>query len=240
MKYFKFTQVDAATGISVNQETPKEGPRNPDVTGLEVLFQDQINTCFFYGQSSSTRAKANPENQCYQITLAELAEAVSINIAHLNERNKIAVYEEEKALRRTHLVGKYDETAAVAGIYKYEQAKAYLADPTAAAPALDAEALHRGTTTAALAQRIVDRHEEFRAKEAKIAGLRGKQLDRMEAFTFDAADPIASWTEFNKVETIGTQKRQVFEDGQTVEKDVPIEARYYGPELGARYAAAGS
>ena len=226
------------TGISVNRETSKEGPKFPDIPGLNVLLQDGINSCFYYATVGQT-AEPNPENQCWELTLAEFADSIKVCLDKELGLAKEAVYEEERGLRRVHLVGKYDDTASVAGIYKYEQAKALLADPTASAPDIVAEATVRGVTPAELAARIVQNHESFRVKEALIAGLRGKQLDRMNAFQFDATDPWGSWQEFMKLEVIGTREEQVFESGEMVTKDIDVTARYYGPELGVRYTMAG-
>lgn len=238
MKYFKLTQVDSVTGISVNRETSKEGPKFPDIPGLNVLLQDNINSCFYYATVDET-AEPDPENQCWELTLAEFAAAIKVCLDKELGLAKEAVYEEERGLRRVYLVGKYDDTASVAGIYKYEQAKALLADPTASAPDIAAEATVRGVTPAVLAARVVQHHESFRAKEALIAGLRGKQLDKMNAFQFNAADPWGSWQEFMRTEVIGTREQQVFENGQMVTKQVDVTVRYYGPELGSRYEMAG-
>jgi hypothetical protein len=234
MRYFKFTQIDSVTGISVNRETSREGPKNPDIDGLQILMQDGINSCFFYGTVSST-AEPNPENQCWELTPQEFADAVKANLDREVDRAREQLFEEERSLRRVYLQGKYDDTASIAGIYKYDQAKAYLADSTKPAPALEAEAAVRGVTAQALAERIVANHESFRNKEAIIAGLRGKQLDRINAFQFDEADPWGSWQEFFKLETVGTRTEKRFRDGGTVDEDVPIHVRHYGPELSTRY-----
>jgi hypothetical protein len=234
MRYFKFTQIDSVTGISVNRETSREGPKNPDIDGLQILMQDGINSCFFYGTVSSN-AVPDPENQCWELTPQEFADAVKANLDREIDRAREQLFEEERGLRRVYLQGKYDDTASIAGIYKYDQAKAYLADNTTPAPALEAEASVRGVTVQVLAQRVVANHESFRTKEATIAGLRGKQLDRINGFQFEEADPWGSWQEFFKLETIGTRTEQAFENGQMVEKEVPIQVRHYGPELGARY-----
>jgi hypothetical protein len=234
MRYFKFTQVDSITGISVNRETSKEGPKNPDIDGLQILMQDGINSCFFYGTVSSS-AVPNPENQCWELTLQEFADAVKANLDREVDRAREQLFEEERGLRRVYLQGKYDDTASIAGIYKYDQAKAYLAGNPGSYQVLQTEANVRGVTLQVLAERIVANHESFRNKEAIIAGLRGKQLDRINGFQFDEADPWGSWQEFFKLETIGTRTEQMFENGQMVDEEVPIQVRHYGPELGARY-----
>jgi hypothetical protein len=234
MRYFKLTQVDSITGISVNRETSKEGPRFSDLPGLNVLLQDNINSCFFYATVGQA-AQPDPENQCWELTLQEFAAAIKINLDREIDRAREQLFEEERGLRRVYLQGKYDDTASIAGIYKYEQAKAYLAGDPGVKPVLETEASIRGVAVQVLAEKIVANHESFRNKEAIIAGLRGKQLDRINNFQFDAADPWGSWQEFFKLETIGTRTEQVFENGQMVDEEVPIQVRHYGPELGARY-----
>ena len=88
---------------------------------------------------------------------------------------------------RQLVFGKYDDTATSSGIYKYNEAIKFLADGT---PSLDitTEASVREVTETEIAEKIVVNHEAFRVKEAKIAGLRGKILDRLDAYTFDATD----------------------------------------------------
>jgi hypothetical protein len=239
MKYFKFTQIDPTTGISINRQTPKEGPRDPDIKGLQVLFRDNIEPHLHFGTADDD-ATDDPDNQCWIITSEEFAVYVRRYIEHEIWHAKPKLYEEENALRRAHLVGKYDDTATVAGVYKYEQAKAVLTGRSISTTAVKDEATFRGVDPAVLAQRIVERHEEFRAKESKIAGIRGKQLDRLESFTVDDADPWASFQEFHKLEEVGTREEQVFENGERVTKQVPVTVRYYGIELGARYQNSGS
>ena len=236
MRYFKLTQVDAKTGVSVNRETSKEGPKFPDISGLNVLLQDNINSCFYYA-TADKKAKPDPENQCWELTLAEFADAIKACLDRTIGETIDALYREERDMRRVHLVGKYDDTASIAGIYKYEQAKALL-DGAPAGPDIAAEASVRGVTPLELAARIVQHHESFRAKETLIAGLRGKQLDRINGFQFNAADPWGSWQEFMKTEVIGTREEQAFENGEAVTKQVDIVARYYGAELGARFDVA--
>lgn len=222
MKYVKFTQVDAKTGISANMQTPKEGATNPYIKGLNILFQDNRIKEFFYGTADDD-AVDNPDNQCWFITYEEFAEIVKDNLYHLIELNKQLLYNEEIQLRRQLLVGKYDDTASIAGIYKYDQAKKLLNDSTYFAPEIEQEATYRNIDKNELALKIVEHHESFRYKEAKIAGIRGKQLDRLNNFVFDYSDAWSNWEEFHKMEKIGEYEN----------KDVMV--RYYGFELMERY-----
>ena len=237
MKYFKFTKVDSRTGISINVKSPIGSPVFPNIKGLQVLTQDPMITEFWYGTGDSTRTKTitslNPvhesdptqseyvettieeevsydtENQVWELTKEEYADALQICINHLIAQKKENLYEEEK-MYRDQVLGKYHATATVAGIYKYEQAKKVLSDPTDSAPEVRTEATARGLTVEQMAQRIVNNHEEFRTLEAKIAGIRGKILDRLNSFTFDSNDPETSWNSLNEQEFIEENVRVSF------------------------------
>jgi len=232
MKIFKFKKVDAKTGISVDIEKPREGPTNPNLPGLEVVFDFGG---FNYGTVDNT-ATAEPENYIYEIDQAELDQAIKDKTLQYLRDRKEEVYKQEKDLRQ-QLFGKYHDTASLAGVYKYEQALAVLADPTADAPEIEAEATARGVDIDVIAQRIVDNHLAFRVKEAKLAGLRGKITDRLDAFVFDDADAIGSWKELmERTEVIG--QREPNEIGGLpggVEEDLDVIVGYYSPELNTRW-----
>ena len=239
MKYFKFTKIDSRTGISVNVKTPIGNPVFPYIEGLKVLIQDAIFSEFWYGTGDSTRtviqSVRNPafdtdpsqpeyietetqvevsydtENQIWELTKEQYAAAIETNINHILARKKEALYEEEKTFR-DQILGKYHSTATVAGIYKYEQAKKVIADPNEPAADVRTEAAARDLTVAQMAERIVINHESFRTLEAKIAGIRGKILDRLNSFTFDEEDPEASWNSLSQRETIGEDVNVGFYD----------------------------
>ena len=86
-----------------------------------------------------------------------------------------------------------------------------------------------------MANRIVQNHESFRDKEAKIAGLRGKILDRIEAFVFDLENPQTSYNEFMTQETVGTREVQEMENGEMMNKTVDVNVRKYKLDLGTRF-----
>ena len=87
-----------------------------------------------------------------------------------------------------------------------------------------------------MAARIIENHEAFRAKEAKIAGIRGKILDRITAFTFNADDPASSLTDFNSVDTIGTTtERRPNEAGEMVDTEVDVTVHKYSLSLPTRF-----
>lgn len=234
MKYIRFTQVDSKTKKSINVERSVEGPTWPDLKGLNVLFQDTISSEFWYGTVDDD-ATDDPENQCWILTQEELSDYVKMNIDKVLEMYKSKLYEEEKQVRNL-LLGKYDATASLAGIYKYDQALTLLADNNADAPIVREEAAARGIDPVLMAERIKINHENFRVTEAKIAGVRGKLLDRLDAYQFDSNDPIASWDEFMKTEIVG-QKTE-FNNNLEIPESVIVDvlASYYGTDIGIRLA----
>jgi len=232
MKYIRFTQVDAKTKISINRQTSKEGPTWPEIKGLNILFQDVSQTEFWYGTVDDD-AIDNPENQCWIISNDEFSEYVKQNIDRLIETYKTTLYEEEKQVRNANL-GKYDSTASLAGIYKYEQALTLLADNTAAAPVVRAEAEFRGLDPVIMAEKIKTNHEAFRLTESKIAGIRGKLLDRLNAYQYDSSDPIASWDDFNKQELVGTEQNNMSGLDEDQTELIEIKSKYYGTDIGIR------
>lgn len=235
MKIFKFLSVDAKTGISVEIERPIEGPAKPNLPGMGEVF-------YFGGWMYATvgnTAQANPENYIFEVTQEDFDDAIAAEFANFKASRIDDAYKEEKDIR-AGLFGKYDDSAAVAGVYKYEQAKALLADPTADAPEVIEEANARGVDAAVIAQRIVNNHEAFRSTEAKLAGLRGKIVDRLNGLTFDAADALGSWKELTeRKEVIGTYPDNPDGPGGPAGGARPegndVEVGYYIPNLSQRW-----
>jgi hypothetical protein len=234
MKFFKFSPVDVSTGISVQIEKPVEGPTNPSFPSMGHVYD-------FGGYryaTVGTTAKADPANYIFEITQEEYDAVFEEDFNRIKSSRINAAYVQEKGIREATF-GKYHQTAAVAGVYKYEQALSVLADPTADAPEVEAEAAARGVDVAVIAQRIVDNHEAFRLTEAKLAGLRGKIVDRLEGLTFDAADAVGSWKELvERTEVIGTKEPE--EDtpaaaGALVEENLDVVVGYYAVELSQRW-----
>jgi len=271
MKYLKFTQIDANTGISWAINQPISGPSWPNIPGLNLseviqLAQnptyylakvdiDALNTQLLNEWQAKVDAQQpteenpepesipqpdpivlefNPDNHFFELTLEEYANELKEHVMAQLNQEKNSIYEQENRFRDS-VFSKYHDTASLAGIYKYEQAKEYIADNTAAALDLRAEATARGVTPEVMANRIIQNHESFRQKEAKIAGIRGKILDRIESFSFNMQDPEASLAEFKTEETIGTSKGMVFENGEMVEKDVDVKVSKYSLSLSTRF-----
>lgn len=230
MKFFRFSKVDASTGISVEIEKPVEGPTNPSLPSIGSVYE-------FGGFSYATAgddAVEDPDNHIVEITEAEYNAQFETAFGMLKTARIAQAYEQEKGIRGSEF-GKYHDTASAAGIYKYDLAKAYVADNTADAGPVAAEATARGLTTLAMANKIVTNHEAFRTKEAKLAGLRGKIVDRLEGLTFDAADVIGSWNELaGRTEVIGQLPEDEAAAGVT-EDDRDVIVGYYSPDLNTRW-----
>lgn len=235
MKYFKFAQISADTGISWAIAQPVSGPSYPDIPGLEISDSIQLaQSPIYYLGSVDDEAEANPANHIFELTMSEYAEHLKDHVmCHLNQE-KDSIYQEEYNFRQS-VFSKYHDTASLAGVYKYEQAKELVADNLAAAVEIRAEATARGVEAVVLANRIIENHEDFRAKEAKIAGIRGKIFDRLEAFQFDLDDAVVSYQDAFSQDVIGTRTENVFEDGEMVEKVVDVKVGKYQLSLAARF-----
>ena len=222
MKYFKFAQVSAETGVSWAIARPLSGPKMPDLPGLTNAIQlDQWSGDFFLGEVDDS-ATADPDNYIFELTAEEYAKELKDHIFHNINKRLERINDEENDFRKA-VLGKYDSTASLAGIYKYEQAKAYIADNTVSAPDVEAEATVRGVDVATMANRIVTNHEAFRAKEAKIAGIRGMIQDRLESYTFNDADPAASYAAYIAPETVGTTTESRYNLDTGNYEDVPVD-----------------
>ncbi len=230
MKIFKFRQVDAKTGISVAIERPMEGPTNPALPGLVEIF-DEYN--YYKYAHVDDSAVADPDNFIFEITEAELTADIQGKVDNTLAAWKTQVYQNEKDLRQL-VFGKYDDTATSSGIYKYNEALKYVETGTASLD-LTTEAETRGVTVEDIVDKIIENHEAFRVREAKIAGLRGKILDRLNGYTFDATDALGSWDELVKrMEVIG-QREPGPGPNPGPEPDLDVKVGYYYPELALRW-----
>ena len=235
MKYFKFAQISQDTGISWAIAQPVSGPSWPEIPGLDLNTSIQLShSPIYYIAQVDDTAEANPENHIFELTAEEYAEELKTHVMHILNKEKDSIYTEEYAFRES-VFSKYHDTASIAGIYKYEQAKELIADETAPAPEVRAEAAARDVDVLTIAQRIIENHESFRAKETKIAGIRGRILDRLETFEFDLENPNDSYAEFFSNEVIGTRTENVFEDGEMIEKEVDVTVNKYVLALGTRF-----
>lgn len=235
MKYFKFTQISQETGISWAIKQPRSGPSYPDIPGLDLNSAVQLaHAPVYYLAKVADEAEANTENHFFELTKEEYAEELKQHVMfHINQE-KETVYSQEFDFRNS-VFNKYHDTASIAGIYKYEQAKELLSDENAAAPDVRSEAQLRNVNVMTMANRIIENHESFRAKESKIAGIRGRILDRLESYEFDMENPDDSYAEFLTEDVIGTTMGMEFENGEMVEKEIDVKVRKYTLSLGARF-----
>jgi hypothetical protein len=235
MKYFKFTQISAETGISWAIAQPITGPSYPDLSGLDLSTAIQLaHSPIYYLGMVADNVVADPDNHIFELTAAEYAQELKQHVMYQLDKEKDSIYQEEYNFRSS-IFSKYHDTASTAGIYKYEQAKALVVDATAAALDVRAEATARGVTPGVMASRIITNHEDFRTKEAKIAGIRGKILDRINTYEFNLDNASGSYTEFLTEDVVGTRTDKVYEDGEMVDKVVDVKVRKYQLALGTRF-----
>jgi len=234
MKYFKFAQISQETGISWAIEQPISGPSFPEIEGLNgaVIIQLRYNPIYYIAEVDDL-AKANPENHIFEITLEEYAQELKDYVMDSLNEEKDSIYTREYEFRKK-IFSKYHDTASIAGIYKYQQAKELIENNAAAASEVRAEATARGVDVITLAQRIIENQESFKAKETKIAGIRGKILDRLETFNFDLNEPKASYDEFFSTEVIGTRTGNMF-DGELNGKEIEVKVRKYVLNIDTRF-----
>ena len=233
MKYFKFTQISEETGISWAIAQPRSGPSWPKLSGLNSVVLLSYDSLFAVGKTDDT-VEENRDNYLIELTSEEYALELKKHVEHKMGDIKNSMYREEQQFRKD-MFAKYDQTASMAGIYKYEQAKELVNDSNAAAPEVRLEAQIRNITPLQMANRIIDNHEAFREKEAKIAGLRGMILDRIESYVFDLSDPEGSLQESERRETIGTEMSKEFRDGEFVSVEIDVKVPYYSLFIETRY-----
>lgn len=209
MKYFKFAQISEETGKSWILEQPISGPSYPKLPGMANIIQLNQDTHYYVAEVDDL-AISNPDNYIFEITAQERAQLLKESVQVDIDRRLDSIYAEENDFRKATL-GKYDDTASIAGIYKYEQAKQLIADSSATASDVRAEASIRGVDPITLAERIVINHEKFRSDEVAIAGIRGMIYDRLKAFIFDLTNPDVSYLDFYSEEKIGEHEETSFE-----------------------------
>jgi hypothetical protein len=230
MKYFKFTQISEESGKSWLIEQPISGPSLPIILIPGLGYTVRIDQDYWVGTADDT-AVADPDNYIFEITKEEYSEFVKRDILHVIALSKNNIYQEERQLRDT-VFSTYHETATTAGIYKYEQAKALILDANAAAPDVRLEAETRGVAVAVMAQRIITNHEDFRAKDAKISGIRGKMLDRYNSYVFNSDDPVAMFEDYLSREQIGEERMNPDNENSELR---PVYINKYALDFATRY-----
>jgi len=198
MKYAKFRMVDHITGISVYKQDSPNGPRLPNLGDMYNLFSG-FGSDWYYAEVNDD-APFDPENFILELTLEEYTEEIKSLISSLQEQAIKDAYDQERRLR-DELFGTYHESATTAGIQKYQEAVEFLNSGTTST-ILQIESDSRGIDITVLAQKIVNNHNKFRETDAKLSGLRGKIVDRIKAFVFDAENPYQSFIEYSSNEYI--------------------------------------
>ena len=176
-KNIKWIQVDAGTQVSVAIAKPREGATNPNLTDLVEQFDWGQ---YKYGTvaDSVTINSASNDNFIFEISDADYIADIKGKIEETVRNWKVAVYEQEKELRKQQLSDYSDSVYASASGYKYDAAVAFISNGTANA-GLTTEATLRGITVTALANKIKANHEAYITKDAQISGLRGLLYDRI-------------------------------------------------------------
>lgn len=238
MKYFKFTQIDAATGISWAINQPISGPSMPNIPGLKI--EEAINLSFdkiYYVAKVDDSAQENRDNYCFEITFQEYAKCLNDHITHiLNERLE-KIHLEEIDFRNSYFE-KYHQTVYSNGLTKYEEAKQFLLNSNSEVKDLRLEASVRNVSVQSLAEKIIEKYEKFKEDDAKISGIRGKIMDRIKNFKFNFDDPDISYNEFLSNETLGTiEVNNEFDpiSSSFTKKTVNVETNKYILNISTRF-----
>ena len=224
-KNIKWIKVDSVTGVSEATAKPKNGATNPNLSGLTETFDWGQ---YRYGTADDS-VSANDSNHIHEITDAEWISDIYGKINEFVREWKVLVYERERDLRKTELGTYADSVYASASGYKYDAAVAFLSSATANA-GLTTEAFYRGTTVNTVATKIKANHEAYITKDAKISGLRGLMLDRINGIiagidTSTVAKALESYAGIHTSEKIGTDS-----------DSNDVNAGFYNPtDLRSRY-----
>ena len=229
-KNIKWIKVDSVTGVSEATTKPKNGAVNPNLSGLTQTFEWGQ---YQYG-TADDGVSTNDSNHIHEITDAEWITDITGKIDEFVRTWKIDIYEREIDLRKKELGTYADSVYASASGYKYDAATAFISSATPNA-GLTTEAFYRGTTVGTLAAKIKTNHEAYITKEAKIAGIRGLLLDRIDGIlagidTSTVAKALESYAGIHTSEKIGTRLTGIGTETEDV------EVGFYKPEgLSERY-----
>ena len=204
-KNIKWIKVDSVTGVSEAITKPANGSTNPNLSGLTEQFDWGQ---YKYGTADDS-VTVDPSNHIHEITDAEYITDISGKIAEFVREWKTLAYEREIDLRKKELGTYADSVYASASGYKYDAAVAFISSATPNA-GLTTEAFYRGTTVNTVATKIKTNHEAYITKDAKISGLRGLMLDRIDGIlagidTSTVAKALESYAGIHTEEKIGTK-----------------------------------
>jgi hypothetical protein len=110
---------------------------------------------------------------------------------------KLSAVNTECDSRMAVLVSGYPEREQQTFPKQEQEARAFIDDPNAATPMIDALALNRGLDKALLAERIIAKADAFAAYSGTMIGYRQKLEDQITSVTtqaqLDAIDPTIGW-----------------------------------------------
>ena len=224
-KNIKWIKVDSVTGVSEATTKAKNGAVHPNLSGLSQSFDWGQ---YQYGTADDS-VTVDPSNHIHEITDAEWIRDIHGKIDEFVRTWKTVVYENEIDLRKSELGTYADSVYASASGYKYDAAVAFISSATPNA-GLTTEAFYRGTTVNTVATKIKANHEAYITKDAKISGLRGLLLDRIDGImagidTSTVAKALESHAGIHTSEKVGTD-----------ENSNDVNAGFYNPAgLGQRY-----
>jgi len=222
-KNIKWIQVDADTQVSIAIANPKTGATNPNLSGLVEKFDWGS---YHYG-SCDDGVTIDNSNFIYEISDGEYIADIVGKINEYVDAWKVHAYDYEKDLRKVQLGTYSDSVYASASGYKYDAATAFIDNGTANA-GLTTEAFYRGCTVSTLANKIKTNHEAYITNDAKISGLRGMLIDRIDGInagldTSTVAKALESYAGIHTEEKVGTRPSGI---GTGTED---INAGFYNP-----------
>tara|TARA_X000000368_G_scaffold373503_1_gene324562 strand:+ start:1928 stop:2632 length:705 start_codon:yes stop_codon:yes gene_type:complete len=174
-KNIKWIQVDVDTQVSIAITPPKTGAANPTLTDLVEQFDWGQ---YRYGTVADSVTVDN-SNFIFEINDGEYIADIVGKINEYVDAWKAQAYDYEIDLRKKELGTYADSVYASASGYKYDAAVAFISSATPNA-GLTTEAFYRGTTVGTLAAKIKTNHEAYITNDAKISGLRGMIIDRID------------------------------------------------------------
>jgi hypothetical protein len=207
MKYIKFTHVDAITGIPVTQAPAINGPRFPNVNGLEFRFaresQYPTDTPEFFGtcpDDSSTNVAGVISVLAqidYQIQFAQELCARPESDALIDQARSALILASDlfAKSKRDAIVSNISAAEMASWPIKRSEALSWQAAGAAAtdamAPNLAMEAQARGISLASLVDKVLAKAADLSQLEALIAGVNGRHNDAILAM--ETAAEIAGY-----------------------------------------------
>ena len=229
-KNIKWIKVDSVTGVSEATAKATNGSTHPNLSGLSQSFDWGQ---YQYGTADDS-VTVDPSNHIHEITDGEWIADIKGKIDEFVREWKVVVYEKEIEIRKQQLGTYADSVYASASGYKYDAAVAFISSATPNA-GLTTEAFYRGTTVNTVATKIKTNHEAYITKDAKISGLRGLMLDRIDGIlagidTSTVAKALESYAGIHTSEKIGERTTGIGTETEDV------TAGFYNPvSLSSRY-----